>query len=69
MINLFKPLFPIFKEANNRDIYLLAADRTGIENNVDLLGCSCIVKLGSSLQIIEYLDKNSNGIIYKKLKF
>ena len=64
-----KPLFPIFKEANNRDIYLLAADRTGMENNVDLLGCSCIVKLGSSLQIIEYLDKNSNGIIYKKLKF
>ena len=64
-----KPLFPIFKEANNRDVYLLAADRTGMENNVDLLGCSCIVKLGSSLQIIEYLDKNSNGIIYKKLKF
>ena len=63
------PLFPILKEGDQRNIYLLAADRTGIERNVYLLGCSCIVKLGSKHEIIKYLDKNTNGIIVEKIPF
>ena len=64
-----KPLIPIFEEAKERNIYLLAADRTGIERNVYLLGCSCIAKLGFEYDIISYLDKNTNGIIVKELEF
>ena len=64
-----KPLIPIFNEAKERNIYLLAADRTGIERNVYLLGCSCIVKLGFEYDIMSYLDKNTNGIILKELEF
>ena len=67
--NWLNPLSPIFKEAEKRNIYLLAADRTGIERNVYLLGCSCIVKLGIKCNIMEYLDKNTNGIIMKELQF
>ena len=63
------PLKPIFKEAEKRNIYLLAADRTGIERNIYLLGCSCIVKLGMRCKIIDYLDKNKNGIIVKELEY
>ena len=64
-----EPLIPIFNEAKERNIYLLAADRTGIERNVYLLGCSCIVKLGKPCDIIKYLDKNTNGIIIETLEF
>jgi len=67
--NWLSPLSPIFPEGDKRNIYLLAADRTGIERNVYLLGCSCIVKLGSSCDIIKYLDKNTNGIIVQELQF
>jgi protein N-terminal amidase len=67
--NWLDPLTPIFNEAEKRNIYLLAADRTGIERNVYLLGCSCIVKLGMGCKILEYLDKNTNGIIVKELEF
>ena len=63
------PLNPIIPEANKRNIYLLAADRTGIERNVYLLGCSCIVKLGSIPKIMDYLDKNTNGVIVNELEF
>ena len=63
------PLSPIFPEANERNIYLLAADRTGIERNVYLLGCSCIVKLADKCEFIKYLDKNTNGIIVQDLEF
>ena len=63
------PLNPIMPEANKRNIYLLAADRTGIERNVYLLGCSCIVKLGSNSKIMNYLDKNTNGVIVNELEF
>ena len=63
------PLSPIFKEAKERNIYLLAADRTGIERNIYLLGCSYIAKLGFKPNIIEYLDKNTNGVIVKELEF
>jgi len=63
------PLSPILEEGDQRNIYLLAADRTGIERNVYLLGCSCIVKLGSKHEIIKYLDKNTNGIIVEKIPF
>ena len=64
-----EPLLPIFSEGNQRNIYLLAADRTGIERNVHLLGCSCIVKLNKKFDIIKYLDKNTNGIIVQELQF
>ena len=64
-----RPLFPIIKEAITRNIYLLAADRTGIERKVFLLGCSCVVKLGLRNEIIDYLDKNTNGIIFQNLEF
>jgi protein N-terminal amidase len=67
--NWLFPLKPIFKEAEKRNIYLLAADRTGIERNIYLLGCSCIVKLGMRCKIIDYLDKNKNGIIVKELEY
>ena len=63
------PLKPIFKEAEKRNIYLLAADRTGIERNVYLLGCSCIVKLGVKSSIINYLDKNTTDVIVNDLEF
>ena len=63
------PLLPIFKEGNSRNIYLLAADRTGIERNVYLLGCSCIVKLKNSCETLDYLDKNINDIIIKELEY
>ena len=67
--NWLNPLKPIFNEGKTRNIYLLAADRTGIERNVYLLGCSCIVKLGNPYKMIDYLDKNINGIIVKELEF
>ncbi len=63
------PLKPILIEAGKRNIYLLAADRIGIERNVYLLGCSCIAKLGWHSDIIDYLDKNTNGVIIKELEF
>ena len=50
-------------------IYLLAADRIGIERNVYLLGCSCIVKLGVKSNIIDYLDKNTTDVIVHDLEF
>ena len=65
-----KPLFPLFKEGIERNLYLLAADRTGItKKGVYLLGCSCIVKLGLSCKIVNYLDKYTNGIIIQNLEF
>ena len=67
--NWITQLSPIFSEANKRNIYLLAADRTGIERGVYLLGCSCIVKLGGKSEFIKYLDKNTNGIIIQDLEF
>ena len=67
--NWLDPLFPILIEGKKRNIYLLAADRTGIERNVYLLGCSCIVKLGLPCDIIKYLDKNTNGIIVQDLEY
>ena len=50
-------------------VYLIAADRTGIERNVYLLGCSCIVKLGVKSSIIDYLDKNTSDVIVNDLEF
>ena len=67
--NWLYPLKPIFREGNSRNIYLLAADRTGIERNVYLLGCSCIVKLKDSCEVLDYLDKNINDIIIKELEY
>ena len=67
--NWITPLSPIFPEANERNIYLLAADRTGIERDVYLLGCSCIVKLGGKSEFIKYLDKNTTGVIVQDLEF
>jgi protein N-terminal amidase len=67
--NWLFPLKPIFKEGNSRNIYLLAADRTGIERNVYLLGCSCIIKLKNSCEALDYLDKNINDIIIKELEY
>ena len=67
--NWLYPLSPIIKEAEKRNIYLLAADRTGIERNVYLLGCSCIVKLGRSHFLLSNLDKNKNGTIVEELEF
>ena len=67
--NWLYPLSPIFEEGNWRNIYLLAADRTGIERNVYLLGCSCIIKLKHSCEALCYLDKNVNDIIIKELEF
>ena len=67
--NWLNQLSPIFKEGKQRNIYLLAADRTGIERNVYLLGCSCIVKLGNPCNMIKNLDKNTNGIIVQTLEF
>ena len=67
--NWLSPLKPIFNEGKSRNIYLLAADRTGIERGVYLLGCSCIVKLGYPCQFVDYLDKNTNGIIVKEIEF
>ena len=64
-----KPIFPIVKEGTNRKIYLLAADRTGIERNTYLLGCSCIVKLDIDLKFIKNLDKTTNGVIVESLEF
>ena len=63
------PLKPIFEEAEKRNIYLLAADRTGIEKNIYLLGCSCIVKLAKKPILMEYLDKNINEVIVNELEF
>ena len=63
------PIFPIIKEGINRKIYLLAADRTGIERNTYLLGCSCIVKLDINMKLIKNLDKNTNGVIVETLEF
>ena len=67
--NWLKPIFPIMKEGIDRKIYLLAADRTGIERNKYLLGCSCIVKLGFNCKLIKYLDKTTNGVIVETLEF
>ena len=67
--NWLNPLRPIFKEGNSRNIYLLAADRTRIERNVYLLGCSCIIKLKNSWEVLNYLDKNINDIIIKELEY
>ena len=67
--NWLSPLSPIINEAKERNIYLLAADRTGIERNVYLLGCSCIVKLGSTHSLLCNLDKNTNGTIVEELEF
>ena len=53
----------------DRKIYLLAADRTGIERNTYLLGCSCIVKLDIDLKFIKNLDKTTNGVIVESLEF
>ena len=67
--NWLYPLLPIYREGNSRNIYLLAADRTGIERNVYLLGCSCIIKLKDSCEVLDYLDKNINDIIIKELEY
>ncbi len=67
--NWIEPLKPILQEAEERNIYLLAADRTGIERNTYLLGCSCIVKLGSKINFLNYLDKVTNGVIVNELEF
>ena len=68
--NWLSPLSPLFKEGDDRNIYLLAADRTGITiKGVYLLGCSCIVKLGSKCDIVKYLDKYTNGIIVQEIEF
>lgn len=63
------PIFPITNEGKKRNIYLLAADRTGIERNTYLLGCSCIVKLAPPIKIIKNLDKTTNGVIVETLEF
>ena len=63
------PIFPIMSEGKKRNIYLLAADRTGIERNTYLLGCSCIVKLAPPFKLIKNLDKVTNGVIVETLEF
>lgn len=51
------------KNKNIKNMYFLAADRTGRERNVDLLGCSCIVKINERMKICKLLDKYQEGII------
>ena len=67
--NWVEPLYPLFEEGNKRNIYLLAADRTGNERNVDLLGSSCIVKIKNELEMIRFLDKKKNNVIVQSLLF
>lgn len=51
------------KNEKIKNIYFLAADRTGRERNVDLLGCSCIATIGEKIWIKKFLDKYKEGII------
>ena len=59
-------LEPIYKQKKN--VYLCCADRTGLEKGTHFLGCSCIVKLTPRAELVNYLDKTTQGIICEELK-